>query len=393
MSVFREHKTSADRSAQDRRRHREKIEKALKDGIHDVVAEESIIGHDGKTKIRIPVKGIKEYRFVYGDNENNKKTGSAPGADKHKGQIVGKGPPDQQGSGNKAGNEEGTESYEVEISLDELASYLFDDLNLPSLEKKKFKEILEKKLKRSGYRNQGIKPRLDKKETLKRKIRRKLIVSGSNEDLDEEEEEITLNERDLRYRHVDHKIKENTNAVVFFVMDVSGSMSKDKKYLAKSFYFLLYQFLRYKYDKIEIVFIAHSTIAKEVTEKQFFTHDADGGTMISPALEMVKDIVTTRYHPSTWNVYAFHCSDGDNWPEDVERAVKSSQSLKNICQMYCYCEIIPADEEANWQKGKDTTMMELYKAISDSKFKVVKVNRKEDVWPGFRQIFSGKFNV
>ena len=127
MSIFREHKTIADRSARDRKRHKQKIEKAIKDGIHDIVAEESIIGKDGKKKIKIPVRGIKEYRFVYGNNEANKKVGSAPDKDIRRGQKIGEGQK-QKSSGNKPGNEKGDEFYEVEITLEELSHYLFSSL-------------------------------------------------------------------------------------------------------------------------------------------------------------------------------------------------------------------------------------------------------------------------
>ena len=137
MSIFREHKTIADRAASDRSRHREKIEKAIKESIRDVVAEESIIGQSGKKKIRIPVKGIKEHQFVYGQNENNKRVGSAEGKQVREGQRIGhrRKPRTGQGDPEKAGNKPGEEMYEIEMSLEELAGYLFNDLEL-KLEKK-----------------------------------------------------------------------------------------------------------------------------------------------------------------------------------------------------------------------------------------------------------------
>ena len=144
-SVFSHHNTNADRSAGDRRRHKQKIEKAIRDGVHDIVAEESIIGQDGKKKIRIPVKGIKEYRFVYGSNKSEK-AGSGGDADVSKGKKFQKGKKKQRGKPDKAGNEKGEEYYEVEVTLEELTEYLFKDLNLPELEKKKMKEILGEKL-------------------------------------------------------------------------------------------------------------------------------------------------------------------------------------------------------------------------------------------------------
>ena len=142
MSIFKHHKTQSDRSATDRSRHKKKIEKAIKEGVYDIVSDESIIGQEGKKKIKIPVRGIKEYRFVYGENENNQKVGSAPGKNIGRGQTISrKNNGKKQQAPGKAGNEEGEEIYEVEITLEELAQYLFDDLNLPELEKKKLKNI------------------------------------------------------------------------------------------------------------------------------------------------------------------------------------------------------------------------------------------------------------
>jgi len=391
MSVFREHKTSADRSAQDRRRHRQKIDKAMREGIHDIVADESIIGKSGKTKVKIPVRGIKEYQFIYGDNMQNRRVGSAPGKDKRRGQPIGKGPQQGKGEPKKAGNKEGEEVYEVEITLDDLAEYLFEDLQLPDLDKKKFKNIQDEKPKRKGYRNQGIRPRLDKKETMKRRLRRKAAVKRTGRLEGEEEERFPFNEKDLRYRHVDKKPKEVANAVIFFVMDVSGSMSKNKKYLARSFFFLLYQFLRYRYENVEIVFVSHTTSAKEVSEEQFFSREESGGTLISPALRKVEEIISDRYHPDTWNVYTFHASDGDNWSSDVDKAVKASIDLSHMCQLYCYCEIIPEDEAASWQS--ETTMMTQYTPITNNTFKTVKISDKADIWPVFKKIFGGKIDV
>lgn len=171
MSIFREHKTVADRSASDRRRHKQKIDKAIREGIHHIVADESIIGQNGKKKFKVPVRGIKEYRFVYGDN-NNKKVGSAPGKDVGRGQKIGEDQKQQQGKPNKAGADKGEEFYDVEITLDELAEYLFADLKLPELKRRQLANISVEKLKRHGYRPDGILPRLDKKKSAIARIKR-----------------------------------------------------------------------------------------------------------------------------------------------------------------------------------------------------------------------------
>ena len=397
MSIFKEHKTSADRSAKDRGRHKEKIKKAIREGITDIISDESIIGQDGKKKIKIPVRGIKEYRFIYGDNENNKKTGAAPGKNIRKGQKLGQ---SKKGKGKgkspgQPGTEAGEEFYEVEITLEELSYYLFDSLNLPDLEKKRFKEMSSEKFKRKGYRPEGIRPRLDKKETLKNKIRRQKIKArteveaGSNPE-NENEETFPFHNKDLKYKHITKKKVENTAAVIFFIMDTSGSMSQNKKFIARSFFFLLYHFLRHKYENIEIVFIAHDVEAKEVTEDDFFKKGSSGGTLMSSGLTKCVDIIDKRYHPDAWNIYTFHCSDGDNWIEDNEKAITLSLKLKDVSQLYSYIQILPGNEVPFWSNGG---MANVYLPIVGDNFKIVHLENSNDIWPEFKRIFGGKINV
>ena len=385
MSTFTEHKTIADRSASDRRRHKQKIERAIKEGIHDIVAEESIIGQDGKKRIKIPVRGIKEYRFIYGDNENSKKAGSAPGADIKRGQKIG----DKEspaGHPNKPGNDPGEEYYEVEITLEELASYLFDSLELPDLEKKALKKVMSEKIKRKGYRKEGIRPRLDKKKSAIQRIKRKKATSRTR--VVDEEESFPFHDNDLIYRHFKPTQKECTNAVIFFVMDISGSMTKEKKFIARSFYFLLYHFIRSKYEHTDIVFISHDTAAYEVSEEQFFSRGNSGGTLVSSGLELVRDIINKRFHPSSWNIYCFQCSDGDNWPEDTAKTLAAAENIRDSAQLFGYCEINPDGEKSSW--FEDSRLSKVYESISSKKMKIVSITSKSDIWPSFKQLFGGR---
>ena len=391
MSIFREHKTNADRSASDRSRHKQKIEKAIKDGITDIVAEESIIGQDGKKKVRIPVKGIKEWQFVYGDNEGKKQAGSAPGADIQKGQVVRKGQQQGQGSGNKAGNEKGDEFYEVEITLEELAEYLFNSLNLPDLERKRLRTVLEEKPRRHGIRPQGIPPRLDKRESAVQRIKRLSAARRAGTvEVDENGDEVfPFHDNDLRYHHIKARPKEATNAVIFFMMDVSGSMSQEIKFIARSFYFLLYQFIRHKYEKVEIVFIGHTTEAFETDEDSFFKRGSSGGTHVSSAPDLAIEIAHQRYHPSAWNVYAFHCTDGDNWQEDNAKAFDKYRDLCSISQMVGYCEIKPKGSSPAWDKGGESALMSDLKALEPT-LRTSLLTGKESVWPTFLKFFGGE---
>ena len=397
MSTFREHKTIADRAASDRSRHRKKVEKAIKESIRDVVAEESIIGQNGKKKIRIPIRGIKEHQFVYGNNENNKRVGSAQGKDVKQGQRIGKARPRRgQGQGNKPGDQPGEEMYEIEMPLEELAEYLFADLDLPELEKKQFKFITEEKMKRKGKRPYGIRPRLSKKETIKQKLRRKKAAIKAGTHDPDSDDRFTFHESDLRYKHIAPVQKENTTAVIFFVMDVSGSMTKSKKFLARSFFFLLYQFLNHKYSSVDVVFVSHTTDAKEVNEEQFFTRATGGGTMASSGLEKVKEIIDKRYHPNNWNIYTFYCGDGENWPSDNDKTIELFKELKEINQMMCYTEI---GENREYSRANSLSFFSDYseenlwnriEPVVDKTFRKVRLITHDNIWSSFKRLFGGK---
>jgi sporulation protein YhbH len=391
VSIFREHKSIADRSAADRQRHKRLIDRAIKDSIKDVIAEESIIGQSGNKKIKIPVKGIKEYQFVYGSNQNNKRVGSGGEHDIKPGDQIGK--KQEPSQGDQAGNQEGEERYEVEVTLEELAEYLFSDLNLPNLEKKKFKFVKEKTLKRKGFRKAGIRPRLSKKETLKRRIRRKNAAIKAGTYNPEDGERFPFHKDDLKYKDLKPRLKESSSAVAFFLMDVSGSMGKDKKYLARALFFLLYQFLNHRYDNVEVVFISHTTTSKEVTENEFFTRGESGGTMMSSALELELDIIQKRFHPSSWNIYTFYCGDGENWPDDDPAVLEMLPQIKSMSQLVCYTEIISesSSQRRQFLFGSDAFSEELWdklQPLTNNIFKRARISSKEEIWPLFRRLFG-----
>ena len=413
MSVFRKHKSIVDRAASDRSRHKKKIEKAIKESIKDVIAEESIIGQNGKKKIRIPVRGIKEYHFIYGTNEKNKTVGSGGEHTLKRGQKIGKKRAESgegQGTG-KGSNEKGDEYYDVEVSLEELAEYLFSDLELPDLEKKRFRFVSQETLKRKGYRFKGIRPRLSKKETLKRKIRRKKIAEKLGVYDPESGERFPFHKDDLKYHHIKPKIKENSSAAIFFLMDISGSMSQERKYLARSFFFLLYQFLNHKYERVEVIFLSHSTEANRVTEDDFFKVGTYGGTIISSCLNLELDIIEKEYHPNTWNIYTFYCGDGENWSSDNETCIELFKQIKDSSQLTGYCEINEqysglADEiELNdtlhgtpwgtfsaWKNEEMDNLWSKLTPICDGKFKRVMIGQPEHIWRAFNSLFGGKKN-
>ncbi len=386
-SIFREYSESAsqrsDRSAGDRLRHRQKVRRAIRENIADIVSEESIIGQSRDKIIKVPIRGIKEYQFVYG--KNNPQAGQGDG-ETEPGQVIGKADEQQgqQGPGG-AGGEPGVDYYETDVTLEELIDIMFEDLELPELERKRLREIpAERHSRRKGYRKVGIRAHLDKKQTAKQRIRRRIGTRKARETTDgEEEPRFPFHRDDLTYRRLRPRNEPQSNAVVMCIMDTSASMDTLKKYLARSFFFLLYQFVRTRYRNVEVVFIAHDVQAREVTEEEFFSKGESGGTMISSGYQKALDVVSERYHPSLWNVYAFHCSDGDNWAEDDEDAVKAARELCRTANLFGYGEIKPRQGGAF-----ESSMFETFDEITEPNFEKLVMNQREDIWPSFRTLLS-----
>ena len=387
MAIFRDNTQvplDHDRSIEDRRRHRQLVEKSIKDNLGDILSEESIIGESKNKKFKIPIRGIKEYQFVYG--RNNKGVATGVGEEK-RGDKVGK--VDQgKGKGNTgAGNNEGDDIYETEITLEELLDYIIEDLDLPNLDKKKYSEIItESTGRKKGYQKYGINPRLAKKRTVMAKISRKQGKKRALREIGMSEEEVNeqrfpFMEEDLRYSRVKMKPKRESNAVLIFIMDVSGSMDITKKFMARSFFFVLSRFIRRKYNNIAFEFISHTTSAKNVSEYEFFHRAESGGTYISSGLNMALDIIHSKYPPEVWNIYPFYASDGDNWSEDNEKALKAINELCDTCNMVGYAELLPSTYS--------TTMYYRFeKEIKKSNFVSVIVKEKKDLWNGIKLMLS-----
>jgi uncharacterized sporulation protein YeaH/YhbH (DUF444 family) len=220
-------------------------------------------------------------------------------------------------------------------------------------------------------------------------LRRRNVAKSTGSYDPDAEDGFSFNDDDLRYKHIKQVSQPSSNAVIFFIMDVSGSMTDDKKYLARSFFFLLYHFVRSRYENTKIVFIAHDTAAYEVNEDQFFKRGSSGGTMVSPAIDMVSQIIEKRYHQSAWNIYVFQCSDGDNFSNDNSKLLERLRALKPLCQLYGYCEIEPEKEKMKWQQN-DTMLGNLLQPLKDTNFKIANIAAPKDIWPAFKSFFGGK---
>ena len=388
MAIFRDqldNQVEHDRAIEDRRRHRQLVDKSIKENLGDILSEESIIGETKNKKFKIPIRGIKEYQFVFGNNNGGVATGT--GNEKKGDKIGSTGKQKGKGSGG-AGNEEGKDIYETEITLEELMDYIVEDLDLPNLDRKKYSEIIVQSTgRRRGYQRHGIRPRLAKKKTVISKLSRKQGKKRALKEagIDEEIERFPFREDDLRYYRVTQKPKKESNAVMIFIMDVSGSMDSSKKYLARSFFFVLSRFLRRKYNNLAFEFISHTTTAKIVNEYEFFHKGESGGTYISSGLNTALKLIQEKYNPNMWNIYPFYASDGDNWSEDNEKALKAINDLCDVSNLCGYAELLPSTYS--------TTMYYRFnKEIDKKNFVSVIVKDKKDLWTALKEMLSKELN-
>ncbi|MGI8588788.1 MAG: sporulation protein YhbH [Chloroflexia bacterium] len=359
----------------DQHRHQEKIKEAVRKNLGQIVSEESIILSDGRKTIKIPIRSLDEYRFRY-DYSSGQHGGAGEGGSKV-GDVIGRAGGRERGRGSgsgEAGDSPGDDYYEAEISLDELAALIFEDLGLPNLAEKRQQEVESEAVRFVDIRRQGILPNLDKRRTIKENIKRNAAKGDPHFH--------NVRPEDLRYKTWDQRVEYQSNAVVIAMMDVSGSMGEFEKYIARSFYFWMVRFLRTRYQHVRIVFISHHTEAKEVTEEEFFHRGESGGTQVSSAYELALQIIAEHFPPADWNIYPFHFSDGDNLPWDNDLCVTLVRKLMEECNIFGYGEI------REGYRGSTSTLMSAYQKIRDPKFMAVTISDKKEVYPALKKFFN-----
>jgi sporulation protein YhbH len=361
LAILQPDYDSAPRGRVDAARHRQKIREAIRANLPDIIGEEAIITRQGKQVLRVPVRGLKSYHFVHGEGLAG---GFGSGKGK-KGNVIGQ--RSKEGRPGQAGDQPGEDYLETEILLEELVEMMLQDLGLPNLQKKEAREVeVPRGWKYKSVEKSGIRPRLDKLRSFKEAIKRTEILIGElmrqtgcpepdcrealeaargslpgalailrqegrepcREEPPASSRRVFLDSPDLRYRTVEPDMEAQSNAVVLAMMDVSGSMGTQQKYLARSFFFWMVSFLRTLYRKVEIRFIAHTTEAKLVDEPEFFHKGESGGTYCHSAYDLACRLVASEYPTSRWNVYPFHFSDGEDWA--VDRTVQAVRALLDL---------------------------------------------------------------
>jgi hypothetical protein len=358
----------------DQARHQQKVQEAIRKNLPDLVSDESIVLSDGRKTVKVPIKSLDESHFVY--NYNKKQHVGQGDGDSKVGDVLGVDPQAAKGpgKGKDAGDQPGEDVVDTEISIDQLEDMLFEELELPNLEQKQKEQLQTKEIVFTDIRKKGIMSNIDKKRTLIENLRRnanagKSGIGGISPD-------------DLRYKTWTEIVKPQSNAVILALMDTSGSMGSFEKYCARSFFFWMTRFLRRKYEHVEIIYVAHHTEAKEVTEEEFFTRGESGGTICSSAYQKALDIIDSRYPTAAWNIYPFHFSDGDNLTSDNERCVKLISQLMERCNMFGYGEVN--------QYNRSSTLMSAYKHIHDKKFMYSIIKEKGEVYKALTTFFSKK---
>lgn len=395
------------------RRYKSQIKKAVSDSI----SGRSVTDIDSGEEVSIPTRDISEPVFHTG--RGGKREMVHPGNDQF---ITGdkiQRPPGGAGGGSgqgEASNQgEGQDDFAFQISKDEYLDLLFEDLELPNLQQNQLDKLVQYKTYRAGYQTDGMPSNLDIVRSLKGSVARRIALSAGKkkqlreleaalealrEDKHDRQLEILQMEKDieelkrqiarvpfidtfdLRFRNYEKRPVPTSKAVMFCLMDVSGSMDQETKDIAKRFYILLYLFLTRTYKNVEVVYIRHHTQAKEVDEQEFFYSQETGGTIVSSALHLMNDIVADRFPAEEWNIYAAQASDGDNWADDSPTCTKLLQEkLLNKVRYYAYIEITERQHQSLWRE---------YKKVSEANpnFAMKHIRRVEDIYPVFRELFK-----
>jgi hypothetical protein len=356
---------------QDQTRHQEKVREAIKQNLPDLVSDESIILSDGKQIIKVPIKSLDEYRFRYNYNKS-KHVGQGDG-DSQVGDVLGIDPSAASGpgKGEGAGDQPGEDYYDAEIDIEDLQAMLFEELELPNLQPKDKHQLTTKEIVFNDVRKKGIMSNIDKKRTILENLRRNAKTGSPGIH--------GISPDDLRFKTWNEVVKPHSNALIIAMMDTSGSMGEFEKYIARSFFFWMTRFLRTKYEQVEIIFIAHHTEAKVVSEEDFFNKGESGGTICSSAYQLALDLIDKQYPPEEYNIYPFHFSDGDNLTSDNERCVKLIMELCERCNMFGYGEIN--------QYNRSSTLMSAYRNLRDPKFVYYVIREKGEVYKALKTFF------
>jgi uncharacterized sporulation protein YeaH/YhbH (DUF444 family) len=400
-----------------RQRFLQRYRSHIKKAVSDAVDKRPITDMERGEQISIPQKDISEPIFHHGKGGKNSRV--LPGNDQFiAGDHIARPPSGSGGGGSGEGasdSGEGNDEFVFQITQDEFLNYVFEDLELPNLVKRQLSGLEEFEFRRAGFSSAGNPSQINVVRSLRSANARRIALGGKSkrelkalqeelEALDEQEgakalelkEKITalkrkvssipwLDDYDLKYNLLVKRPLPHSKAVMFCIMDVSGSMDQATKDIAKRFFLLLYLFLQRNYKHTEVVFIRHHTSAKEVDEEEFFYSRETGGTIVSSALHLMDKIIADRYPSSVWNIYGAQASDGDNWNDDSDvcHDILTEKILPNV-QYFSYIEITDRERQALWHA---------YEAVQNAhpeSFAMRNLSVASEIYSVFRDLFQKK---
>jgi uncharacterized sporulation protein YeaH/YhbH (DUF444 family) len=418
-----------DKSLGNRQRFLRRARARIKEVVNKSVKERSIGDLGSGETISIPAKEIDEPRFRHSRTAGHRSGVFTGNKEYEVGDHLPK-PTGGAGGGGKQGADSGESEDEFRFTLTraEFLDIFFEDLELPDLVKTSLKDVTATKLYRAGLSSVGTPTNLNVLRTMRKSFGRRLAMKRprqeeidaleqqiaeleSEESLDEaqlrrlaklrdELEQLLKRQRavpfidpyDLRFNYFELRPEPIAQAVMFCLMDVSGSMGEREKDLAKRFFMLLHLFLDRCYDRTDIVFIRHTHEAKEVDEETFFYSQESGGTVISTALREMQKVMADRYPPTQWNIYAAQASDGENYSGDSEKCVKLlTETLLPHCQYYAYVEILDERESDIFRdETRGTELWRSYLKVRQAcpNFSMKRICRPGDIFPVFRELFA-----
>ena len=404
------------KSSVNRQRFIRRFKGQIKKAVTEAMNGRSITDMDSGEKVNIPARDLSEP--VFGHGPGGRREAIHPGnreftpGDRIARPSSGGGGGSGKGQASNTG--EGEDDFVFELSREEFLELFFEDLELPNLVRTQLAKVTEFKSVRAGFTSAGAPANIDIVRSLKGALARRMALAAPYtrrlrdaemelqqllaespvdevrvQALVEEIEHLRARARavpfidtfDLRYANRVKQPQPTTQAVMFCIMDVSGSMDRARKDLAKRFFTLLYLFLKRNYEKIEVVFIRHHTVAKEVDEQEFFYSRETGGTVVSSALQLASDIMVERYPIASWNLYIAQASDGDNWHHDSPACRDILlQRIMPYVRYYSYIEITPDRHQSLWEAYEEVR-------AAHSHFVMRQIDGPADIYPVFRDLF------
>ena len=408
---------SKNKSSVNRSRFIRRFKGQIRKAVSEALNHRGVRDLENGEKVGIPGKDIAEPHFTHGPggvreavNPGNDRFSSGDQVDRPQGGGAGQG-------GSQASNEgEGLDDFVFTLTRDEFLEIFFEELALPNLVKNQLARIEQYRRVRAGYTQSGVPTNINLSRTMRGAAGRRIAIGGpyagqlraleaelanlrkTQPDDDPEIERVRreiaklrariealpfIDPFDLRYNARILIPQPTAQAVMFCLLDVSGSMDEGRKNVAKRFFMLLYLFLTRNYEHIEVVFIRHHTVATEVDEDEFFTSRESGGTVVSSALVLMADIIRARYPSNLWNIYGAQASDGDNWGEDSPHCRELIEdTLLPLCQYFAYIEITDGAPQNLWYEYEKVQL------THPGHFAMQRIGDLADIYPVFRELFK-----